>query len=90
VVPEILDLDPPLPTRTEVLEDEMAELEAATSSFVIDDTTELGTLTSNSVDIPFTRSRQALQRTVIACDPFMASYVADDNDIDPFADSYML
>lgn len=84
----VLDLDPPSPTKTEVLEDDMTELEAATSSFVLDDQTDLD-ITSPSTS-PFTRSKQVTYSSKVACDPVLASYAGDNDNMNPFAGDYAL
>jgi hypothetical protein len=63
----------------------MTELEAATSSFVLDDATVMD-LTSPTSS-PLTRSRQASNNIAVAQDPVLASYTSDD-DVNPFDVGY--
>jgi hypothetical protein len=79
--------DPPSPTKTDVFEEEMTELEVATSSFVLDDAPEhANTVVQSS---PLTRSKRATSSAMVARDLVMASYGAG-GDVDPFADDYTL
>jgi hypothetical protein len=80
-------VDPPSPVDTEIFEAEMAQLEAATSSFVLDDTTQLQI--SSPVGSPLTRSKRASSIKTVAQDPVLAMYTKD-YEIDPFAENYVI
>ncbi|KAG9089881.1 hypothetical protein FS749_000971 [Ceratobasidium sp. UAMH 11750] len=91
-VPE--DPIPPTPTTlpaalssTETLQEEITKLEAATSSFVLDDDSDIEVV--DHVPSPLTRSKQAQRSAAIVFDPVMMAYAKDDFR-NPFSKDYEL
>ncbi|KAG8690000.1 hypothetical protein FRC08_010705, partial [Ceratobasidium sp. 394] len=78
---------PPSPAATELFHGEIEELEAATSSFMLDDDSDVEIVASGPSVL--TRSKQALCSAAVVPDPVMAAF-ASDKLLDPFADDYDL